>query len=88
MRLRGSPRQTLGEQLDGALYMKVDEWKQHGAGALDHEQLHAMLTQLLPSTNERLIRPMQEELLTYIDQHGFVHLDDLMVVLEAVAMYG
>jgi hypothetical protein len=76
------------EQVDGALYMKVDEWKRFGAGALDHEQLRALLTQLLPATNERLIRPMQEELLQYIDQDGFIHLDDFMVVLEAVAMYG
>jgi hypothetical protein len=43
--------------------MKVDEWKRFGAGALDHEQLRALLTQLLPATNERLTRPMQEELL-------------------------
>ena len=68
--------------------MKVDEWKRFGAGALDHEQLRTLLTQLLPATNERLIRPMQEELLQYIDQDGFIHLDDCMVVLEAVAMYG
>ena len=53
--------------------MKVDEWKRFGAGALDHEQLRALLTQLLPATNERLIRPMQEELLQYIDQDGFIH---------------
>jgi hypothetical protein len=31
---------------------------------------------------------MQEELLQNIDQDGFIHLDDFMVVLEAVAMYG
>ena len=39
--------------------MKVDEWKRFGAGALDHEQLRALLTQLLPATNTRLIRLMQ-----------------------------
>ena len=55
----GDARQTLAEQLDGAMYMKVDEWKRFGAEALDHEQLRALLTQLLPATNTRLIRPMQ-----------------------------